>query len=458
MRRFIFTLILWVLTSTAFAGEPLPIDPLWKSENFRKAITGSYGIDSRIEPRLTEDESEVLDESAELLAAKKRRESIEYLTDSGITEKSPAILFSLATLLFEEGESEKSIERFHEALELFPNFRDAHRNLAVVLVQEEKWDGAESHLIRAIELGARDGLSLGLLGYCHSRKDRAAAALDAYRQAAMVQPDEAQWKSGQAQALQMLGKHAEAVSIFQELIEEDPQTMQNWLAQAESLITLDEPIKAIANLELAHRAGRLGTPQLFSLGHLYLQNELLNEGYECYLNALRPESGATMRQGADALGMLINRQEWALAGKLLEICRELPKMGGAAGSSIGHEHSSEDRSRYFRSVALIEAGNENYERGIAGLDAYLQQEPLDGEALLLRARLHRDAGHREEAEMRYEEAALVEAVAPDAFREHGELLVDARDYAKAIELLERSLALEPSDAVARFLDAVKELD
>lgn len=456
MRR--LTLILCLIISPAFSGEPLPIDPLWKSEAFRKAITGSYGIDSRIEPRLTEDESEVLNEWAKLLAEEKRPEAIKYLNDSGIAEKSPAILFSLATLQFEEGEAAKSIEHFEKALELFPNFRDAHRNLAVVLVQEEKWDKAENHLIRAIELGARDGLTLGLLGYCHSRKDRATAALDAYRQAAMVQPDEAQWKSGQAQALQMLGKHSEAVSIFQELIEEDPGTIQTWLAQAESLITLEEPIKAIANLELAHRAGRLGTPQIFSLGHLYLQNELLNEGYGCYLAALKKESGATMRQGADALGMLINRQEWELAGELLEICREHPKMGGAVNSPTGQEHPSEDRSLYFRSVALIEAGNENYERGIAGLNTYLQQEPLDGEALLLRARLHRDAGHREEAEMRYEEAALVGEVAADAFREHGELLVDAREYAKAIELLERSLALEPSDAVARYLEAVKELE
>ena len=60
--------------------------------------------------------------------------------------------------------------------------------------------------------------------------------------------------------------------------------------------------------------------------------------------------------------------------------------------------------------------------------------------------------------MRYEEAAQIESVAASAFREHGELLVDAREYAKAIELLERSLAAEPSAAVARYLAAVKELE
>ncbi len=451
-------LLLMLVCSTGFAAEPLPIDPLWKSEAFRKAITGSYGIDSRIEPRLTEDEAEELEISGKLLAEEKRSEAIKSLNNSGIAEKSPAILFSLATLQFEEGNSDKAIERFEEALALFPNFRDAHRNIAVVFVQEEKWDDAERHLIRALELGARDGLTLGLLGYCHARKDRAAAALDAYRQAAMVQPQETQWKSGQAQALQMLGNHKEAASLFQEMISTKPENIQNWLAQAESLIALEKPVEAIANLELAHRTGGLGASQTFSLGHLYLQNNLVDQGFDRYLDALAKEDGVTLRQGADALGMLANRQEWELATQLLHQCQAHPKIGEAARASAESDFPKDDLSRYARSVALIHAGNKNFEEGIAGLEAYLAQQPTDGEAPPLRARLHRDAGHREEAEMRYEEAARIETVAASAYREHGELLVDAREYAKAIELLERSLKLEPSDAVARYLTAVKELD
>ena len=45
--------------------EPLPISPLWKSEQFQRAITGSYGIDSRIEPVITVDEEEYLKDLAD---------------------------------------------------------------------------------------------------------------------------------------------------------------------------------------------------------------------------------------------------------------------------------------------------------------------------------------------------------------------------------------------------------
>jgi len=48
-------LALLLLTPLA-AAEPLPIDPLWQSETFRETVTGSFGIDSRIEPRITVDE------------------------------------------------------------------------------------------------------------------------------------------------------------------------------------------------------------------------------------------------------------------------------------------------------------------------------------------------------------------------------------------------------------------
>ena len=44
-------------------------------------------------------------------------------------------MFALANIRFEQGESEDAIEGFTRVLELYPNFRDAHRNLAVALVQ-----------------------------------------------------------------------------------------------------------------------------------------------------------------------------------------------------------------------------------------------------------------------------------------------------------------------------------
>ena len=62
-----------ILLATIFcqatkAADPLPIDPLWKSVEFRRIVTGSFGIDSRIEPQITNDEESYLNDSAKKMA------------------------------------------------------------------------------------------------------------------------------------------------------------------------------------------------------------------------------------------------------------------------------------------------------------------------------------------------------------------------------------------------------
>ena len=65
MFRILPAILIAVLScQTAHTAEPLPIDPLWKSEDFRRVITGSFGIDTRIEPLITTDEEGYLNDSA----------------------------------------------------------------------------------------------------------------------------------------------------------------------------------------------------------------------------------------------------------------------------------------------------------------------------------------------------------------------------------------------------------
>ena len=59
MRPFFFSFLLLGLGQ----AEPLPIDPLWESETFRRAFTGSYGVDARIEPPIMTTEAAVLERS-----------------------------------------------------------------------------------------------------------------------------------------------------------------------------------------------------------------------------------------------------------------------------------------------------------------------------------------------------------------------------------------------------------
>ncbi|MEM9018824.1 MAG: hypothetical protein AAGC68_17580, partial [Verrucomicrobiota bacterium] len=133
--EFFFLFCFAVIPLAVESAEPLPIDPLWQSESFQKSVTGSYGIDTRIEPRLTTDEEFYLRAVAEAMAAGDRSKAIEELEGSSLLPESPAMLFQLGGLRFEEGNLDASAETFRSAIDLFPNFRDAHRNLAIALVR-----------------------------------------------------------------------------------------------------------------------------------------------------------------------------------------------------------------------------------------------------------------------------------------------------------------------------------
>ena len=497
----IHALLALALLTPLAAAEPLPIDPLWRSETFRETVTGSFGIDSRIEPRITVDEEFYLEEAAEAMADEDRDLAIEKLTESPLLEDSAALLFNLATHLFQAGEREKAIERFEQALERFPNFRDAHRNLAIALVQDDQLEEAQKHLVRAVELGSREGVTAGLLGYCHAMDDEHQAALDAYRLARLTQPEERQWKLGEAQALQAVGSPRRAASIYTEVLKESPADLPIWLAQADAWIALDDSPAAIGNLELGHRAGALGPPATLSLGHLYLRNDLPALALSRYESALADSPTVPFEKAVEALELLVNVGEWAKAqqfGERIdtheayrdligpsdrdEAGEETPDAAdsraaarakaentdttetsdaAAVADADALEESAEDHrealSRYHRSRALIELEHGDPEKGAALVESWLQREPLDGRALVLLARFRKNAGDRERAEMLLERAERIPEHAASAHRAHGRLLVDAGEYEKAVGHLERAHELEPGESLADYLEAVREL-
>ena len=455
MFRILPAILIAVLScQTAHTAEPLPIDPLWKSEDFRRVITGSFGIDTRIEPLITTDEEGYLNDSAQKMSAGDRKAAIEILAESSILENSPAMIFSLATLQFEEGDDKVALGNLEKAIEKFPNFRDAHRNLAVILVRLEKFEEAQEHLVRAIELGARDGLTFGLMGYCYSLNEDYQPALDAYRIAALTQPDQQQWKVGQAQALQALNRPTEAASIYQHIISENPSQLSLWLVEADAFISLNKNLDAIGNLELAHRAKALPADGTLSLGHLYLQNDLPDEALERYLAALAQDTPPELPRVVEALEFLTNIGQWEQATTFSNAIANSEPMQAVISSD---EVESETLSQLLRHRALIELENGNPEAGAKLVADWLSQEPLDGHAIIMLARFKQDAGLREEAEMLLEQAANLPEHAAAAHLAHGKLLVSVAEYNAAVEHLEQSHQLQPTESLAGYLEAVKEL-
>lgn len=454
MTRYPFMLLLVTLVGLGPAAgtEPFPIDPLWQSEEFRKAYTGSYGIDSRIEPLINEDETFYLNQAAARMATGDRPGAIEQLIESDLVENSPALMFSLGNFYFEEGDLETAIRYFRGAIRLFPNFRDAHRNLGMLLVRTGDLEAAEEPLKRALELGSQEGLTFGLLAMCHTQKDRDQAALAAYRMARVTMPDERQWKLGEAYALQNLGEPEKASSIYSELIDVTPGEGYLWVNRGYTFVNKGDTGKAIADLEVARRMGALSPSNHAVLARLYRDEDLFAMAMKNYRVAFA-KRGISLVEAVSALEYLAIRNAWDEAGEVGEL------IGKYLDDELRRNEDVLIRSSYERALALLSVETGDAVAAGDRIESWLEREPTDGPALLLLARIQRDEGKAEEAIVLLEQAAAFSEgrTRAAALLLHGQLLVDQGRYGEAVEKLRESNQILPSANLARYISSIEEL-
>lgn len=434
------------------ATEPFPIDPLWQSEEFRKAYTGSYGIDSKIEPLINEDENFYLTRAAARMADGDRAGAIEQLLESDLVESSPALMFSLGNFHYEEGDLDDSIRYFRGAIRSFPNFRDAHRNLGMLLVKTGDLEAAEGHLKRALELGSQEGLTFGLLAMCHTQNERDQAALAAYRMARVTMPDERQWKLGEAYALQNLNEPEKASSIYTDLIREIPEEGYLWVNRAYTFVNQGETGKAIADLEVARRMGALSPSNHAVLARLYRDEDLHGMAMKNYRVAFSMR-GISLREAVSALEYLAIRNAWDEAGEVGEL------ISNYLGEELRRNEDLPIRSSYERALALLSVEAGDSAAAADRIESWLEREPTDGPALLLLARIKKEEGKAEEAIVLLEQAAAFSEgrTRAAALLMHGQLLVEQARYREAVEKLRESNQVLPSANLARYISSIEEL-
>lgn len=450
----LFPSLTLLLTSASLYAAPLPIDPLWKSETFRRSVTASYGIDSRIEPVITADEASYLGDSAKAMADGDRAKAIAILKDSSLLEQSAAMQFNLASLQFEAGDATACIDHFEAALKLYPNFRDAHRNLAIVLIQTGKVDAAQPHLDRALALGSLDGTTLGLLAYARAVKGNHQAALDAYRLAQLTQPDERQWKLGEAQSLLALNHAREAADLVQGMLKQTPEEMNLWRLQADAWMALENNQHAITDLEIVYRTGTLDANATLTLAHLCVQDDLPDLAIERYRSALTAIEPAPAIRALEGIELFLSREDWTHGKEMVTILDQSDFYRKAFDLEKGEKSLV---SRMVRAKAILELETGDRASGAKLLEDWTRREPLDGAALILLARFRSESNQTPEAEMLLEQAERIPESSADAYYDHARIRIGASDYEKGLELLRKSQEIRPRESLAQYIVAIQAL-
>lgn len=427
--------------STPQEGAPLDI---WSDPEFQKQFLGSYGVLAEQEPKLSAVEREQLEKLLPLMGSDPDAAAAE-LQKLATPESSALFDYTLGNIRFQQDRLDEAAGHYAIAVQKFPSFRRAHKNLGMISVRQGNFDDAIRSLTRVVELGGADSLTFGLLGYAYTAKEQFLSAESAYRQAVLLEPQTLDWKLGLTQAVLRQKKFAEAATLSEELIARYPDRSDFWLLQANAFIGQGQYLRAAENFEIVARMGKANAATLQTLGDIYVNEQMWDLAAAAYGRAVELEPQTGVQRALRSAEVLSQRGALAQARELI----------GTVKANYGSQLVEEDRRKLLKLEARIAVAEGAGGDAVGVLEELIAIDPLDGEALLLLGQHYARSNDPERAIFYYERAASLEQFEADAKVRQAQVLVSQARYREAVPLLRRAQEIRPRDDVGRYLEEVE---
>ena len=439
---------LLVLLVAAWGGIPAQTrdEEVWNDPEFKKSFLGTYGVHPDVEPRIGPEDRVVLEKVYPLLGTNPD-EAARLIEESKTPESSAIFDFVLGNLDFQADQLDEAERHYQEAVTRFPSFRRAWRNLGLIQARDQRYTPAIVSFTKMIELGGGDAISYGLLGGAYLSKDDYLAAESAFRQALLLEPQNAQWRIGLARAVVKQEKYEEAAALLNVLIEHEPDRSEFWLLQANAYIGMKQPLKAAENLEMLSLRGQASASNLSLLGDLYLNEGQTDLATGAYLRGIALDPAQPIAPPLRAAQNLASRGAMGQAKLVSQAIR----------ARLTTPFDPEQSIELSKLDARVAAGEGRGVEAIRILEEVVALDPLDGDALLLIGQHYAEAGEAEHAIIYFERAENIQAVEAQARLRHAQVFVSQGKYDQAVPLLKRAQEIKPREQVARYLEQVERL-
>jgi len=412
---------------------------------FQKRFVASYGVLEDREPELQELEISLLEKIGPMV--EENPEFAKSMLEGMLGEETPATAtfnFILANLYFNGGALEDALAEYDRAIEKFPTFRRAWKNLGMLKTRNADYEGAVEALVRCIELGDTSPDTYGTAAYGHLRVGNLMAAELAYNAAVMLEPNNIEWIEGKAQAMISGKRFREAVPLLEELLKRNPQRTIYRTFLANVYVETEQFLKAAQVFELMHAMGEGDTATRLQLANIYSLQGMYDLSVDTFIAAQRSDLVSLLPQVLTTVRYLLQMEELRQAKRLFANLGVLDPLW-----------SSENRTRYLllESSFAERAGDSQLEE--AKLLEALENDPTEGEALVRLGSIHADRGEKAKAMFFFERAYSSDNHEYDALILASEVLIGSKRFGESLDLLQRALNKQPTSELKLLIDQVK---
>ncbi len=270
------------------------------------------------------------------------------------------------------------------------------------------------------------------MAYVNLQSEKFFAAIAGYQQALFLQPDQSQWQQGLAYALTQSGQLSAAQALTDDMLKAAPDNTELWLIRSQIALQQQHPEKGLASLEAALRLGNRDPANRLLAAQLHLTSGSPARAVDLLMANLQhwqPTDTATVKTLEQASNWLASRAQWHSLKRLIKAADKNPKLKTLPTLAVPK--------------AQMLAANKKSHRARTLLTRTLQQNPSQGEALLLLADLQQQAGAMERAVLSLQRAQVLPAYRERALLAQAQLEIDRKAYAAALPLLREALKLNP---------------
>lgn len=345
--------------------------------------------------------------------------------------KSIALQLLEAQLLVQQQSWEKAEQTLETIINEMPDLVRAHISLSTVFQAQDKLLQAKESLSRAIALGASEPNQFALLGYLHMHSNDPHAAVAAYQQAMMLDPDNADVRQGLLFALVNSQQYRAADNLLSGVIAEDPANPKLWLQRANFALQQDDNQRALASVEVALRLGS----EHISAKKLAMQLHLKAQSYQQateYSKALIATGNLTFKEVETLLAWLVNKHQWQQIASLVS--------NDALNKTVSTNFDKATLWHYRAELALVK---EDIPTAQKAWKRAIKLDPNNGNALLKLANLAAKNNEYAAADVFYQRAETINNVSLEAGLGRAQLYIEQFDYVRALEVLETLFKQHP---------------